>query len=82
MVNNEDDIDAAIGRVARVIMRESRELKHDRHHITQTCAWMMLWNMVTCAVTNNPTLIQIFIGVVIREKKNMELLHDFCITSS
>ena len=39
--------------------------------------------MVTCTVINIPTLLQIAIGVVIREKtKFIELLHDYCITSS
>ena len=36
----------------------------------------------TCAVTNKPTLLQIALGVVIREKMNIELLHSLGITSS
>ncbi len=42
----------------------------------------MAGNMVTCAVTNKPTRLQIALGVVIREKMNIELLHDLGITSS
>ena len=42
----------------------------------------MAGNIVTYAVTNKPTLLQIALGVVIREKMNIELLHDLGITSS
>ena len=42
----------------------------------------MVGNMVTCAVSNNPTLLQISLGVVIREKTNTELLHGLGIMSS
>ena len=43
----------------------------------------MAGNMVTCAVTNEPTLVRIALRVVIRVKtKCIELLQDYCITSS
>ena len=42
----------------------------------------MVGNMVTCDVSNNPTLLQIALGVVIREKTNIELLHGLGIMSS
>lgn len=42
----------------------------------------MAGNMVTCAVTNKPTLLQIAVGVVIREKMNIELLYNLGVTSS
>ena len=42
----------------------------------------MVGNMVTCDVSNNQTLLQIALGVVIREKSNIELLHGLGIMSS
>ena len=42
----------------------------------------MVGNMVTCDVSNNPTLLQIALWVVIREKTNIELLHGLGIMSS
>ena len=41
----------------------------------------MVENMVTCDVINSPTLLQIALGVVIREKTNIELLHGLGIMS-
>ena len=110
VVNNEDDIDTAIGRVAKAIVRESRQLKREQStYDTRICLddalascsqtlldvlsyispklqrnlpAAMVGNMVTCAVSNNPTLLQIALGVVIREKTNIELLHGLGITSS
>ena len=42
----------------------------------------MAENMVICEVTNNPTLLQIALSIVICEKTNIELLHNFRKTSS
>ena len=41
VVNNEDDIDTAVERVAKVIGKESRDLK--RQLMTLNCAWMLCW---------------------------------------
>ena len=43
---------------------------------------VMAVNMVACVTTTNPTLLHISLGVVIRGKTNIELLHNFSITSS
>ena len=110
VANDEDDIDTAIGRVTKVIIRESTELKRDQStYSTRIClddalagssdillslltrlspkldsnlSAAMVGNMVTCAITNKPTFLQIALGVFIREKTVIELLHDFGITSS
>ena len=42
----------------------------------------MVGNMVTCAVSNKPTFLQISLGVVIRDKTMIDLLHNFGITCS
>ena len=42
----------------------------------------MVGNTVTCDVSNYPTLLQIALGVVIREKTNIELLHGLGIMCS
>ena len=42
----------------------------------------MVGNMVPCDVSNNQTLLQIALRVVIREKTNTELLHGLGIMSS
>ena len=42
----------------------------------------MVGNMVTGAVTNKPTFLQIALGVAIREKIYIEMLHNFFVTST
>ena len=42
----------------------------------------MIGNMLTWDISNNPTLLQIALGVVIREKTNIELLHGLGIMCS
>ena len=42
----------------------------------------MVGNMVTCAVSNKPTFLLISLGVVIRDKTMIDLLHNFGITCS
>ncbi len=39
-------------------------------------------NMVTGLVTSKPTMLQVALGVVVREQSTIELLHDFRVTSS
>ena len=108
--NSKDGIDQSIERLAKVITREIKELKHDQARydtritlddaLASSSPTMltllsklsskldgnlpaaMAGNMVICAVTNKPTLLQIALGVVIRKKMNIELLHDLGITSS
>ena len=102
VVNNEDDIDTAVERVAKVIGKESRDLKRDEStYDTKLCMddvlacasptllrllslispklqsslpAAMTGNMVTRAVSNKPTQLQIALGVVLRSKSNIELL--------
>lgn len=108
--NSEDVIDQAIERLAKVIIRETKEIKRDQERydtritledaLSSSSPTMlrllsrlsskldgnlqaaMAGNMVTCAITNKPTLLQIALGVVIREKMNIELLHNLGITCS
>ena len=50
--------------------------------LDSTLSAAMIGNIVTSAVTNKPTCLQISVGVVVGEKSAIELLSDFGITGS
>ena len=100
-----DTEDEAIERLAKVIIKETMDLKRDQTiydtrislddalagssptmlkllsrlslKLDGNLSAAMAGNMVICAISNKPTQLQIALGVVIRKKMNIELLHDF-----
>ena len=110
VANDEDDIDTALGRVAKKIYTESVQLKRDQStydtridlndaltsssptllrllsdispNLDTTLPAAMVGNIITSATSNKPTSLQISLGVVVREKATIGLLHNFGITST
>ena len=108
--NEEDDIETALGRVAKTITKEAVHLKRDQStYETRICLddvladssptllsllsrlspkfestlpTAMIGNMVTSAVTNKPTFLQIVLGIAVRDKSIIELLYDHGVSSS
>ena len=50
--------------------------------INTTLQFAMIGNMITCAVTNRPTALQVALGVKVREKSVIEHLYSFGVTCS
>ena len=108
--NDEDDDDAAMAKVTKRIVRESKELTQDKFtyqtrinvenvlndasptllqlmssltpKLDSTLQAGMVGNIVTSLVTNRPTLLQIALGIAVRNKSKIETLYDFGVTCS
>ena len=105
-----DDLETSLEKVAKIITRESLQLKKDQStfdtriclgdalgsssptllnllskmssKLDSTLPAAMIGNMVTSAISKKPTSLQISLGVVVREKSIIELLHEYGITST